>query len=176
VRQCASRWNNNASRVKLAVIAIGRLKAGDPHAVLIADYEARINGMARQVGLRGMEIEGLDVARKRKGLSAATADEDQLLLTRTAPPDHVVMLDERGDDLSSKALADMIGGQRDLGTARMTFLIGGADGHGPGARDRADRAIAFGRATWPHLLVRVMLVEQLYRAVTVLAGHPYHRV
>ncbi len=175
MRLSVSRWNNNTSGVKLSVIAIGRLKAGDPHAMLIADYESRINGMGRQVGLRGVEIEGLDAARKRSGRSAAMADEDRLLLTRTEPDDHVVMLDERGDDLSSEALAEMIGGRRDLGTPRMTFLIGGADGHGAGVSDRADRRMALGRATWPHLLVRVMIVEQLYRAVTVLAGHPYHR-
>lgn len=86
-----------------------------------------------------------------------------------------VLLDERGRDLSSEELADQLGTWRDEGVREARFLIGAADGHDAATRAGADLMIAFGRATWPHLLVRAMLAEQLYRATTILAGHPYHR-
>lgn len=86
-----------------------------------------------------------------------------------------VLLDERGRDLSSEELARQLGRWRDEGVRETRFLIGAADGHDDAARAAADMLIAFGRATWPHLLVRAMLAEQLYRAATILTGHPYHR-
>ncbi|HEU4806186.1 MAG TPA: 23S rRNA (pseudouridine(1915)-N(3))-methyltransferase RlmH [Nitrobacter sp.] len=87
----------------------------------------------------------------------------------------VILLDERGRDLSSGELAAQLGRWRDEGVREARFLIGAADGHDDAARAAADLTIAFGRATWPHLLARAMLAEQLYRATTILAGHPYHR-
>ena len=87
----------------------------------------------------------------------------------------VVLLDERGRDLSSEELAAKLGRWREEGVREARFLIGAADGHDDAARSAADLIIAFGRATWPHLLARAMLAEQLYRATTILAGHPYHR-
>ena len=86
-----------------------------------------------------------------------------------------VVLDERGRDLSSEDLAHQLGAWRDNGVRETRFLIGAADGHDDAARIGADLLLAFGRATWPHLLARAMLAEQLYRATTILAGHPYHR-
>ena len=85
------------------------------------------------------------------------------------------MLDERGDDLSSRALATQIERFRHDGRPSLAFIIGGADGLDPSLIEAADRRLAFGRAVWPHRLVRVMLTEQLYRASTILTGHPYHR-
>ena len=90
-------------------------------------------------------------------------------------PTRTVLLDERGRDLGSAALAQTLGRWRDDGVRECRFLIGAADGHEPEQRDQADLLIAFGKATWPHLMVRAMLAEQLYRATTILAGHPYHR-
>ncbi len=87
----------------------------------------------------------------------------------------LVVLDETGQDLASEALAARIGRWRDDGAREVRFLIGAADGHDAATRERADLLLAFGRATWPHMLVRAMLAEQLYRATTILAGHPYHR-
>ncbi len=86
-----------------------------------------------------------------------------------------MLLDETGQDLSSEELAELIGRWRDEGARECRFLIGATDGHPPEARESADLLLAFGRATWPHLVARVMLAEQLYRATTILAGHPYHR-
>lgn len=86
-----------------------------------------------------------------------------------------VLLDERGKQLSSEELAAILGKWRDEGVREARFLIGAADGHGQTARDHADLLIAFGAMTWPHLMARAMLAEQLYRATSILAGHPYHR-
>ena len=84
-------------------------------------------------------------------------------------------LDERGRDLTSVAFAERLGRWRDDGVRDLAFVIGGADGLAPAVRDRAALTLAFGRATWPHMLVRTMLAEQIYRAQTILTGHPYHR-
>ena len=86
-----------------------------------------------------------------------------------------VILDERGDALPSTALARKIEGWRDGGKREARFLIGAADGHDPALRDKADLMLSFGAATWPHLMVRAMLAEQLFRATAILANHPYHR-
>ena len=85
------------------------------------------------------------------------------------------MLDEHGQALDSRAFAERLGKCRDQGSEEIVFAIGGADGHGKAVLDRADLKLAFGAMTWPHQLVRLMLWEQLYRAVTILSGHPYHR-
>jgi 23S rRNA (pseudouridine1915-N3)-methyltransferase len=87
----------------------------------------------------------------------------------------VVALDERGKALASEAFARRIAGWRDGGAQDLAFLIGGADGHAPAVRERADFLLSLGPMTWPHLMVRAMLAEQLYRAQQILAGHPYHR-
>ena len=90
-------------------------------------------------------------------------------------PSRTVLMDERGRQLSSEEFAAILGKWRDEGVREARFLIGAADGHGDAAREGADLLLAFGKATWPHLLARAMLVEQLYRATSILAGHPYHR-
>lgn len=90
-------------------------------------------------------------------------------------PCKTVLLDERGKDLSSEQLAAILELWRDGGTREARFVLGAADGHSEEERQSADLLLAFGSATWPHLLARAMLVEQLYRATTIIAGHPYHR-
>jgi len=90
-------------------------------------------------------------------------------------PSREVLLDERGRQLSSEEFAALLGRWRDEGVRETRFLIGAADGHGEAARDKADLLIAFGAMTWPHMLARTMLAEQLWRATSILAGHPYHR-
>jgi 23S rRNA (pseudouridine1915-N3)-methyltransferase len=90
-------------------------------------------------------------------------------------PLRTIILDERGDSLASDELAELLRGWRDNGIRETRFLIGAADGHSRADRDGADRLLAFGHATWPHLLARAMLLEQLFRATSILAGHPYHR-
>lgn len=87
----------------------------------------------------------------------------------------IITLDERGSNIPSEQFAEMIRRWRDDGVANASFLIGGADGHATSVLDRSTLKLSFGALTWPHMLVRVMLAEQLYRAMTILSGHPYHR-
>jgi 23S rRNA (pseudouridine1915-N3)-methyltransferase len=99
------------------------------------------------------------------------------LLDRAIPSGSLIcVMDERGKVQSSPQFADQLAGWRDQGHQDVTFVIGGADGIDPALRDRADAAMSFGKMVWPHMLVRVMLAEQLYRAASILAGSPYHRV
>ena len=91
------------------------------------------------------------------------------------PQSRTVLLDERGKQLSSEDVAALLGKWRDEGVREARFLIGAADGHGEAARESADLLLAFGAMTWPHLMARAMLAEQLWRATSILAGHPYHR-
>jgi 23S rRNA (pseudouridine1915-N3)-methyltransferase len=106
---------------------------------------------------------------------ATPAGEAAAILRRLPPAGVVVALDEQGRDVASTELAAALAAWRDRGAPWVSFVIGGADGLAPAIMERAGLRLAFGRATWPHLLVRVMLAEQLYRASTILAGHPYHR-
>jgi 23S rRNA (pseudouridine1915-N3)-methyltransferase len=103
------------------------------------------------------------------------AAEAGLLLQALPESGPVIAMDERGDDISSQAFASLLADWRDRGEPTCGFAIGGADGLDETIRDRATRTLRFGRATWPHMLARVMVVEQLYRAQQILAGHPYHR-
>lgn len=106
---------------------------------------------------------------------AGVAAEAELLARAADRAERRVALDERGDAVDSATFADMLRRWRDQGVRETAFLIGGADGHHPETRTAADRIVSFGALTWPHALARVMLAEQLYRAATIVAGHPYHR-
>lgn len=155
-------------RVQLCVV--GRLRSG-PERALIDDYLDRFGKTGRALGL-GPATEHEVEDRKGGGMAAEAA-----LLSRAVPVGAaLVILDERGEELTSPDFAARIARFRDGGRQDMAVLIGGADGLDPALRARADLAIRFGRMVWPHMLARVMLAEQLYRAATILAGSPYHRV
>ncbi|TWI34518.1 23S rRNA (pseudouridine(1915)-N(3))-methyltransferase RlmH [Paracoccus sulfuroxidans] len=154
--------------MRMVVAAVGRLRQG-PEAQLIADYLDRFAKTGRPLGLPAITL--TEVEDKRGGGMAAEAP----LLARAIPDGAaVVVLDERGQMLTSPELASRIASWRDQ-ARDIAFVIGGADGIAPELRDRADLAISFGRMVWPHMLARVMLSEQLYRAATILSGSPYHR-
>ena len=154
--------------MRMVVAAVGRLRQG-PEAQLIADYLDRFAKTGRPLGLPAVTL--TEVEDKRGGGMAAEAP----LLARAIPDGAaVVVLDERGQMLTSPDLASRIASWRDQ-ARDIAFVIGGADGIAPELRDRADLAISFGRMVWPHMLARVMLSEQLYRAATILSGSPYHR-
>ncbi len=156
--------------MRLHLCAVGRLRAG-PERVLVDDYLQRFDRTGRTLGLG--PVTEHEVEDKRGGGMAAEAD----LLTRVIPSGAVLaVLDERGRVLSSPDFTDQLARWRDAGRQDVAFVIGGADGIDPGLRGRADFALSFGTMVWPHLLVRVMLAEQLYRAATILGGGPYHRV
>jgi 23S rRNA (pseudouridine1915-N3)-methyltransferase len=159
--------------MRLVVISIGRLKQG-PERELAERYRKRFEDIGRKLGFRGLEIH--EIPESRAG-DAATRIADEAVAMSAAIPEKsvLVVLDERGDNIDSAAFARQLGRWRDEAVASAIFVIGGADGLSPDLRRKAKLRIAFGSATWPHQMVRVMLLEQLYRAATILAGHPYHR-
>lgn len=161
----------------LRISAIGRDGSG-PMAALTEDYLKRARDVGRGLGIDGPHLSAFDAP---KGLAGAArqAKEASLLLSSASGTGPVLMLDERGKDLKSRELSTLIARWRDDGADGADILIGGADGFARSlAEDLSPRPVtklAFGRATWPHLMVRLMLAEQLYRTATLLAGHPYHR-
>jgi 23S rRNA (pseudouridine1915-N3)-methyltransferase len=159
--------------MRLVVIAIGRMKQG-PERELADRYRERFDETGRKLGFRGLEIHEIPESRAR---DAATriAEEAGAIAAAIAEKSVLVALDERGENVDSTAFSRYLGGWRDQGNASTIFMIGGADGLSPELRHKAKLSIAFGSATWPHQMVRIMLLEQLYRAATILAGHPYHR-
>lgn len=155
--------------MRVHICAVGRLRAG-PELELIRDYTARFDRTGRALGLGPLTLTEVD-DRKGGGMSAEAA-----LLRRALPQGALVCcLDERGAQMTSPAFADWMASVRDQGRGDLAFVIGGADGIDESLRAEADQAISFGRMVWPHMLVRAMLTEQLYRAASILAGSPYHR-
>jgi 23S rRNA (pseudouridine1915-N3)-methyltransferase len=159
--------------MRLVVISIGRLKQG-PERELAERYRERFDDIGRKLGFRGLEIHEVPESRAR---DAATRMAEEAAAISAAIPvkSLLVALDERGNNIDSAAFAGHLGRWRDESVASTIFVIGGADGLSPDLRRKAKLSIAFGSATWPHQMVRVLLLEQIYRAATILAGHPYHR-
>lgn len=159
--------------MRLVVIAVGRLKDG-PERELVERYRDRFNDLSRRLGFRTLEMH--EIAESRARDTAARIADEATAIAALIPSDAVtVALDERGQPTDSVAFARQLGRWRDESIANVVFLIGGADGLSPELRRSVRQALAFGSATWPHQLVRIMLLEQIYRAATILAGHPYHR-
>ena len=158
-------------RIVLAVV--GRLKQG-PERDLAERYRKRAADAGRAAGLNSFDI--VEIKESRAGDAARRMLEESIAIANVIPDRAVtVILDERGESMSSASFAGRLQGWRAQDVPAIVFIIGAADGLAPSLRDKANLAIAFGAATWPPQLVRIMLLEQLYRAVTILAGHPYHR-
>jgi 23S rRNA (pseudouridine1915-N3)-methyltransferase len=153
--------------LKIAVVAIGRLPRS-PEAELVKLYVDRATAAGRALGLGPVEV--VEVEARKPG-KAAEAEALRPHLESA----HVIACDEHGQARPSRAFAAEIARLRDDGARRLVFLIGGADGLDPALLATAHGKLAFGPQTWPHALARVMLTEQIYRAVTILAGGPYHR-
>ena len=159
--------------MRLIVAAIGRLKAG-PERELAERYRDRVAKAGRAVGLRDIEI--IEIRESRAQEAAKRVLEESIALANLVPERAVVVaLDAKGENLDSGSFTVALRGWRDASRPAAIFCIGGADGLGAEVKRRADLTLAFGTATWPHQLVRIMLLEQLYRAATILTGHPYHR-
>jgi len=159
--------------MRLVVVAIGRLKQG-PERELAERYAERFDDIGRKLGFRGLAIHEISESRARD--AATRMAEEASAISALIPEKSVlVALDERGKNIDSAAFAQHLGRFRDQSVGNTIFTIGGADGLSPDLRRKAKLTIAFGAATWQHQLVRVMLLEQIYRAATILAGHPYHR-
>ena len=154
--------------MRLLVAAVGKLRGAEVD--LTNDYLQRAAVAGRQLGFKAVDI--VEVEAKPSGDQRAEAAG----LFRATPDNaRKILLDERGAEWTSRQLAEKLARWRDDGQASACFWIGGADGVSQSVKDQADEKLAFGRQTWPHRLVRVMLAEQIYRAVTILSGNPYHR-
>lgn len=158
--------------MRLVLVAVGRLKAG-PERLLAERYGARIGGLERKLGFGGLHVVEVPESRARRE-SARIAEEGAAILARLGDGP-LVAFDEAGTRLTSAVFAQRLASWRDGGAAALHLIVGGPDGLAPAIRSRAALTLAFGAMTLPHQLVRVLVVEQLYRAMTILAGHPYHR-
>ena len=150
--------------MQLFIVAVGKNRGSAEHR-LAEDWLGRLP-----------EAGGIHEVESKLPAGAKRTNDEAIRLLRAVPPGAALaILDPRGKDHSSEDLAALIRDWRDSGYGAAAFAIGGADGHHDILSRRADRIISFGAATWPHMLFRAMLAEQLYRATTILAGHPYHR-
>jgi 23S rRNA (pseudouridine1915-N3)-methyltransferase len=159
--------------MRISVFAVGRLKTG-PERELAERYFDRFAKTGPAIGLELGKI--TEINESRAGNPGTRKREEGASLEKLlADGAQLIILDERGKALDSPAFADLLGGLRDQGRRDVIIAIGGPDGHDPAMAQRADAMLSFGKMTWPHQMVRVMLAEQLYRCVTILSGHPYHR-
>lgn len=157
----------------ITIIAIGRVKAG-PERELIARFRKRFVVTGKGLGFSGLTI--VEQAEGRSSLVTERRDEEAAHLLAAYPADsYIIALDEHGGNCTSKAFAEKLATLRRNNQRNLVLLIGGADGHGEAIKDAANEMLSFGTMTWPHQIARLMLVEQLYRATTILSGHPYHR-
>ncbi len=153
--------------MKITILTVGKLGRA-AEAVLARDYAERATASGRALGLGPVEV--IEVEARKPGKPAEAA----VLIPHLADS-HVIACDEHGRAMTSRAFADHIARLRDDGARRLTLVIGGADGLDESLLEAAQSRLAFGPQTWPHALARAMLAEQVYRAVTILAGSPYHR-
>lgn len=159
--------------VRVTVAAVGRLKDG-PERALLRRYGERIAAAGRGLGIGPLNM--IEIAESRRASAPERREEEaRALLAKLPSPSHLFVLDERGEALSSTAFARRLATLREAGAAHIAFVIGGPDGIGEPLRARAQQLLSLGPMTLPHGLVRVVLAEQLYRALTILSGHPYHR-
>jgi 23S rRNA (pseudouridine1915-N3)-methyltransferase len=152
--------------LRLHILAIGKMKAG-PERALTLDYLDRARKLGRSAGITAIDVS--------EGLERGLAHEAEWLLARRPAGAFTVVLDERGETHGSPAFAALIAAKRDQGQPAMAFLVGGPDGHGAAALEAAHLRLSLGAMTWPHRLARALIAEQIYRAVTIMVNHPYHR-
>jgi len=159
--------------MRIVIAAVGRLKQG-PERELAERYRKRALDAGRKLGLSAVDIVEIKESRARD--AARRMLEESIAIANIIPDGAVIaILDERGETMSSAAFAARLQEWRGQHKPAVVFVIGAADGLAPSLREKANLAIGFGAATWPHQLIRIMLLEQVYRAVTILTGHPYHR-
>jgi 23S rRNA (pseudouridine1915-N3)-methyltransferase len=159
--------------MRVVVAAVGRLKQGAERE-LAAAYRKRAEALGRSLGFRQIEV--VEIRESRARDAERRRVEESIAIANVLPDGAVLILfDQAGENIDSRGLAALLQKCREENRSAACFVIGGADGITQSLRGRAWRALAFGAATWPHQLVRIMLLEQLYRAGTILAGHPYHR-
>jgi len=159
--------------MRLLILAVGYAR-GTPEGALGDDFVGRAKAFGKRLGFSNVTVEEVGVSKLRES-RARVAEEGERLAARIPAGAHVIFLDARGKGMTSEDFAEMLAAMRDAGARDLVFLIGGPDGLDAGPSVKASRSLAFGPQTWPHLLVRAMLAEQIYRALTILGRHPYHR-
>ncbi len=159
--------------MKVSVHAVGRMKSG-PEKELADRYFERFAKSGPAIGLEFTGISEIAESRSQS-VTERRREEGEKLSAQLSPGTALFLLDERGKNISSEDLSKRIALLRDEGRRAIVIAIGGPDGHDPSLRDSAELVLSFGAQTWPHQMVRIMLGEQLYRTVTILSGHPYHR-
>ncbi|MCB1429885.1 MAG: 23S rRNA (pseudouridine(1915)-N(3))-methyltransferase RlmH [Nitratireductor sp.] len=159
--------------MRLVICAVGRMKAG-PESELLARYVDRAAKTGRQLGVSGIDIREFAESRERNMEARCIAESGALLKSLSASA-RIIAMDETGRDETSLGLAGIVQDALDNGTGELAFMIGGPDGHGAELLSRANAVLRMGKMTWPHQLARVMLAEQIYRALSIRTGHPYHR-
>lgn len=160
--------------MRITVAAVGQLRQAAPEPSLAEDYRKRAAALGAKLGFSKLDF--VMVSTSRAASSTARRDDEAKRLTARIPPAaHCIVLDEKGRSVSSEAFAKHLAALRDRGIRDLAFVIGGPDGLSPTLRENAADSLALGPQTWPHQLVQAMLAEQIYRAFTILAGHPYHR-
>jgi 23S rRNA (pseudouridine1915-N3)-methyltransferase len=160
--------------MRITVAAVGQSRQAAAEQALADDYRKRASALAGKLGFSKLEFVTVATSRAAN-VSARMEEEAKKLATRIPGSAHRIALDERGRSLSSEAFAKHLAALRDRGIRDLVFLIGGPDGLSPSLREGTNDLLALGPQTWPHQLVQAMLAEQIYRAFTILSGHPYHR-
>jgi len=159
--------------MRLLILAVGHAR-GTSEGALVEDFVGRAKAFGKRLGFTSVAAEEVALSKLREAKSRI-AEEGERLAARIPKGGHVIFLDAKGKGMTSDAFAEMLAAMRDAGARDLVFLIGGPDGLDPGPTVKSSRSLAFGPQTWPHLLVRTMLAEQIFRAFTILSGHPYHR-
>ena len=159
--------------MRVMIAAVGRLKQG-PERELAERYRKWAASSGRSAGLTDFDI--VEIRESRAGDAHRRMLEESIAIANIIPERAItVILDERGESMNSASFAGRLQGWRSEDRPALVFIVGGADGVAASLREKSNLRLSFGAATWPHQLVRIMLLEQLYRAVTILSGHPYHR-
>jgi len=159
--------------VRLELIGIGRMRSG-PEQELVARYIERARTAGRAIGFSGVAARDIDESRARRA-EDRKAEEARAILAQVAAGASLVSLDEGGELLSSRAFAAALAARRDQGASTTALVLGGPDGLDEKVRATASLVVSLGRLTYPHQLARILVAEQIYRAITILSGHPYHR-
>jgi 23S rRNA (pseudouridine1915-N3)-methyltransferase len=159
--------------MRLLLLCVGRLKAG-PERDMAARYLERAGAAGRALGFTSIDLREVEESRARRP-EDRKIEEAKALRAHMPPQTKIILFDEHGSGLTSTAFAARLGGLRDEGAGAIALVIGGPDGLAPDLLTEAASRISLGAMTWPHQLLRIMATEQIYRAMTILSGHPYHR-
>lgn len=159
--------------MRLQILAVGRMKSG-PEQELYDRYSNRISKSGKALHFMGPDLHEI-VESRVQDTQKRKSEEAEQLLKAAGDGVSIILLDECGKDLTSQEFAQLLQTEQDTGTTKLAFAIGGPDGHGDELKNVAVRKIRLGAMTWPHQIARILLAEQIYRGITILSGHPYHR-